>query len=89
MRHAARIDRNQVQITQALRAAGATVYPTHMVGAGFTDLVVGLRGRTFLLEVKSGAGALTEAEQDFAAGWRGHVAVVRSPEDALAVLGLA
>ena len=54
MRRAARIDRNQPDIIKALRYAGATVQPTHTLGKGCPDLLVGFRGENFLLEIKDG-----------------------------------
>jgi len=55
MRRAARIDANQPAIIAALRSIGATVQPLHAVGGGCPDLLVGLRGRNILMEVKDGA----------------------------------
>ncbi len=88
MRRAARVDRNQAALVAALRAVGASVTPTHFVGRGFPDLVVGLGGANFLLEVKTPVGELTQDEADFIARWRGQIAVVRTIDEALAVLGL-
>ena len=49
MRRAARVDANQIQIVSALRAAGAYVW---IIGLP-VDLLVGYKGHTFLVEVKS------------------------------------
>lgn len=86
-RRAARIDKNQTAIVSALRAVGATVATTHAVGAGFPDLVVGYRGVTYLLEVKSPRGRLTRDQVTWHGEWRGHVAVVRGEAQALAAIG--
>ena len=51
MRHALRVDANQKQVVSALEAAGATV---EVIGKP-VDLLVGFRGRFFLMEVKDGA----------------------------------
>jgi hypothetical protein len=93
MRRAARVDRNQPEIVQALRDAGASVTPLHMVGKGFPDLAVGRAGMTFLLEVKDGnkppsRRRLTADEEAFFNSWRGHAAVVESVDDALRAVGL-
>lgn len=86
---AKRTDSNQAEITAALRAAGASVTPTHMVGRGFVDLVAGFQGRTYLIECKSRNGALTADEWRFHSEWRGSaVVIVRSVADALKALGL-
>lgn len=93
MRRAAKVDRNQSEIVQALRDAGASVHPCHAAGQGFPDLAVGFRGKNYLIEVKDGALApsdrkLTPAQKEWHGGWKGHVAVVSSVEEALAVIGL-
>ena len=92
MRRAARTDANQAAIIEALRAIGASVRDTSAVGKGFPDLVAGYRGRTWLLECKDGrkppsARKLTPDQIEFKATWRGHWAVVNSPEEALEIVG--
>ena len=77
----------------ALRQVGASVQLIHTLGGGVPDLLVGFRCQNYLLEVKDGAkspGArkLTPAEVEWLSTWRGHVAVVCSSADALAVLGV-
>jgi len=87
MRRAARVDANQPAIVQALRAAWATVTPTHTVGQGFPDLVVGFRGRTVLLEVKLPHAGLTDDEAQWHAQWRGEAYIVHDVDEALRALG--
>ena len=92
MRRAARVDANQAQITAALRAAGATVQPLHMVGRGCPDLMVGFLGVNYLLEVKDGSKPpskqrLTEDEQQWHDMWDGQVATVNSADQALKAIG--
>lgn len=92
MRRAARTDANQAEIVDVLRRAGRSVSVTAGVGRGFPDLVVGHRGKTFLLEVKDGAQPpskqrLTEDEKLWHMEWRGHVAVVHSVAEAIAATG--
>jgi hypothetical protein len=43
-----RVDRNQAEIVEALREAGASVGHTHAVGHGFPDIVVGVPGLTIV-----------------------------------------
>ena len=43
-----RVDRNQPEIVDALRKAGASVGHTHAVGKGFPDIVVGVQGLTLV-----------------------------------------
>ena len=84
---AARVDANQAEITEALRGVGATVTPTHTVGKGFVDLVVGFRGENYLLELKTPHGGLSPWEQIWHDSWRGRAHIVRSVEDALTAIG--
>ena len=56
MRHAkSRVDDNQQAIVQGLRAAGCTVQSLADIGKGCPDIIVGLRSRNFLLEIKDGS----------------------------------
>lgn len=94
MRRAAKIDANQTQVVEALRAAGATVQSLAAVGQGVPDLLVGFRGQTVLLEVKDGRKPpskrrLTEQQLEWQGAWRGGaLAVVDGPDAALRVLGV-
>ena len=88
---AARVDENQAAIVDALRKAGASVFVTSKVGNSFPDLVAGYDGRTYLLEVKNplkpkADRQLTPHQAVFFAFWRGHVAIVMSPAEALQVV---
>lgn len=91
MRRAARVDANQAEIVAALRSAGASVYPTHALGKGFPDIVVGFRGVNYLMEIKDGSKPpskrqLTPDEAEFHAAWAGTVHIVESVDDALDVI---
>lgn len=94
MRRAAKKDRNHVEIVEALRKVGATVVDLGAVGHGVPDLLVGLGGKTMLMEVKDGkkcpsARHLTPDQERFFAGWHGGpLAVVDSVESALRMAGL-
>lgn len=92
MRRAARVDENQPEIVRVLRECGASVAVTSGVGAGFGDLVCGYRGVNFILELKDGSKSpgrqkLTPAEKKFHEEWRGQIAIVTNPVDALRVIG--
>ena len=91
MRRAAKTDANQAEIVAALRNIGASVHDTSAVGRGFPDLVVGMRGRNYLIECKDGAKVpsarkLTPDQIEFKATWRGHWAVAISAEDAVSIV---
>lgn len=87
MRRAARTDANKAAIVAALRSRGASVYDLKAP----VDLLVGLSGRTRLVEIKDGAKApskqaYTPAQVAFMALWTGEpVETVRSVADALAL----
>ena len=87
MTYAAKVDTNQPEIVDALRKAGATVQHLHTVGHGCPDILVCFRGVLSLMEIKSGRGKLTIDEQIWHASWGGHVAIVRSIEEALIAIG--
>lgn len=94
MRTRARVDANHSLIVRALRDAGCSV-ETRLaeIGFGCPDLLVGLRGQNFLLEIKNGLESpskrrLTEQEKVWHQTWRGQVSTVESVEDALRACGL-
>ena len=90
----AKIDANQTQVVEALRAAGATVQSLAAVGQGVPDLLVGFQGKTLLMEVKDGRKPpsqrqLTEDQLKWHGAWRGGpVAIVDGPDAALRMLGV-
>ena len=91
MRRAAKVDDNHAEIVRALSDVGCSVLSLAAVGMGAPDVLVGVRGRCFLLEIKDGDKSpsrrkLTEDQQTFHAGWRGHLAIVESVDDALRVV---
>jgi Holliday junction resolvase len=91
---AAKIDANQEQVVDVLRAVGATVQTLATVGKGVPDLLVGYQGKTLLLEVKDGrkppsARRLTEDQLKWHGAWRGGpLAVIDGPDAALRMLGV-
>jgi hypothetical protein len=95
VRRAAKIDANHTQVVEALRAAGATVQSLAAVGQGVPDLLVGIAGRTLLIEVKDGQKAksrqaLTPDQLAWHGAWRGGMlCVVDGPEAALRALKAA
>ena len=86
MRRAARVDANQDSIVSALRAAGAYVW---IIGLP-VDLLVGHKGHTFLVEIKTNAKKrLTTLQRDFFQSWSGGtLARVDSPDAALRMIGV-
>jgi hypothetical protein len=85
---AKRIDQNHVEIVHALRAVGASVLSLHTLGKGAPDLLVGFRGCTYLLEVKTLTGKLKDCQVEWHNAWRGHrPQTVQTVGQALAAIG--
>ena len=82
-----KIDGNQTEIIEALRAAGFYVFDCSRMGRGFPDLLVNSYARVVLMEIKTQEGRLTPAEQKFHAEYKGELYIVRSVEDALIAMG--
>ena len=88
MRRRAATDKNQASIVESLRRIGATVVSLHAVGNGCPDLVVGYRGKNFLMEVKNGS-KLREKQITFLESWKGQTCVVNNIEEALNIINEA
>jgi hypothetical protein len=83
-----KVDANQPEIVKALRKAGATVQPLHVIGRGCPDILVGWHGRNYLFEIKQAGCKLTGDEKDFHSQWLGQVGIVCKVEDALKLMEL-
>jgi len=88
-RYGNRKDANQGEIVQALKRVAASVF----VMDEPCDLLVGFRGKNYLLEVKDpkkppSKRRLTIAQADFRQTWYGQYAIVHSAEEALKVIGV-
>jgi hypothetical protein len=77
-----RPDSNQKKITDALTKIGASWYDASRVGE-IPDLIVGYRGCTTLMEIKTEKGKLSKRQLKWHEEWRGHSCVVRSPMQAI------
>lgn len=82
MRFKARTDSNHTEIVQIFRDMGCSVLSLAALGKGVPDLLIGLRGVTWLVEVKTPKGKLTSDQTGFTAAWQGSWAVVRDKEGA-------
>ncbi len=83
---AARTDSTHQEILAALRQAGADVLDMSRLGGNAPDLLVAHKTVLYLLEIKSARGQLSRGQSDFAARFPVHV--VRTPQEALAVIGV-
>lgn len=87
MRKRGRVDVGQAGIVYVLRRVGASVTSLSNVGGGCPDLLVGFRGRTYALEVKSPKGKRTDAQILWWADFKGAGGVVHSETEALKAIG--
>lgn len=87
MRHGRR-DSTHRDIRDGLRRLGCDVEDTADLGDDFPDLVVGYRGITYLLEVKSPGKKLRPGQAEKMRAWRGGPRVkVESLADAMKAVG--
>jgi uracil-DNA glycosylase len=82
-KYAKKVDLNQQEIIDALRACG---YSVVVIGEP-VDLLVGGRAHNWLFEVKRpGEKPRTKKQKEFLATWPGQVRVVETPEEAIRVV---
>ena len=90
-RYGARVDANQGEVVDAIRAVGGVVTYLFKVGGGVADLLVSFRRQWYVFEVKDGAKvasrrALNDDEKKWHAEQVAPVHIVTSVAEALAVL---
>ncbi len=78
-------DANELTIIAALRSVGASV--EQLSGTNIPDLLVGHKHTNWLFEVKAMKGELSDGQVKWQKRWGGHVHTVRTPEEALTILG--
>jgi Holliday junction resolvase len=67
-----KVDANQKEIVSAFISLGSSVLNLSRVGEGCPDLLIGYKGKTVLVEVKSTEKAkFTEPQIKFMQNWRG------------------
>lgn len=87
-KHRARVDANQPLVVSQFRELGCSVFPLHLVGKGFPDIIIAKHGVNVLVEIKDGSKApskrvLTDDEKKFHDNWKGWVAIVENFTDVL------
>lgn len=93
MRKRGRLDTNHPEIVAALADIGAKVLSLANMGNGTPDILVGFRGRLFLMEIKSAdrPAKLTPDEEKWHYEWAFcamyRVPIVRTVDDALRAIG--
>lgn len=83
-----RIDVNQPAIVKIFRELGCSVLILSDLGKGCPDILLGFRGKNYLIEIKNGARpksgrTLTPAEMRFFEGWLGQVDIIASEDEAI------
>jgi hypothetical protein len=86
-RTAARRDKNEAEIIDALRGVGCTVQ--QLSDRGVPDLLVARHGVNYLMEVKAPRGKVNDDQQAWHEQWDAPVYVVRNYLEALKVVGAA
>ena len=87
-----RTDANQKQIVAKFRKLGASVAIISEMGSGLPDLIIAYPGGfTALIEVKDGAKPLSQQkltfdEQEFFEKWPGHLYIIRSEDEVVALI---
>jgi Holliday junction resolvase len=66
-----KVDNNQLDIVKTFRSMGATVLNLSAVGKGCPDLLIGYKGISVLVEIKSKTGKFTEPQLKFMEQWQG------------------
>jgi len=78
-------DANHADVAGWFRDLGCSVFDTSALGGGFPDLVVGVKGLNFMVEVKTAHGKLTKDQRDLFAVWRGKIHVVSTMDDCISL----
>ena len=84
--YAKRVDANQKTIVECLRRAGFSVEHLHTQGKGCPDLLCGIAGKNFLVEIKDGAKTPSQAklnllQENWHKNWKGQSTVIKTIED--------
>jgi len=93
-RYAARVDENQTSIVNALRGVKASVQSLSREGMGVPDIMVGYQGKNYLMEIKNPKRTAKRQQPDsvwqqpWHDAWNGQVAVVRTIDEAMQVIGV-
>ena len=71
-----RTDENHSQVRAWYEELYCSVVDTHTLGGGFGDLIIGIAGRTEIVEVKTEHGHREASQIRFSRDWRGSPVVV-------------
>lgn len=76
------------------RIPGVSVRSIHTIGQGIGDLILGYKGKNYLIEVKDGSKSasrkkLTPDEERFHKEWTGQICIVENIDDIIDLLKTA
>jgi hypothetical protein len=83
-----KVDANQGQIVDALRAIGVSVQSLASIGKGCPDLIAAKGDKCWVIEVKGPKGSLTPDQEKWIGNWRGVVHIIRTVDEALKLVGV-
>jgi Holliday junction resolvase len=83
-----KVDANQGQIVDALRAIGVSVQSLASIGKGCPDLIAAKGDKCWVIEVKGEKGRLTPDQEKWIGNWRGVVHIIRTVDEALKLVGV-
>jgi Holliday junction resolvase len=83
-----KVDANQGQIVDALRAIGVSVQSLASIGKGCPDLIAAKGDKCWVVEVKGEKGRLTPDQEKWIGNWRGTVHIIRTVDEALKLVGV-
>jgi len=83
-----RVDANQREIIRAAEKMGASVIDLSQVGGGIPDILIGYRGKNYLIEIKNPetGGCLSDKQSSFVDNFRGDVRVIYDVQQLFFVL---
>lgn len=87
-----KVDSNQKRVMQLCRQIpGVSVVTIHTLGKGVPDLILGYKGKNYLIELKDGAKSesrkqLTNDEKEFHDKWQGQICIAEGIEDILKLI---
>ena len=93
-RYDAKTDQNHSALLKQIRKLpNVSVCDLSGAGGGVPDVMLGTKGANLLIEIKRpdvapSASKLNDKQEEWHGEWRGQVAIVRTLDDVLAVLGL-
>ena len=84
-----RTDLNHTEIVACLKQIGCTVVDLSQVGKGCPDILVGYRGKNYLLEIKRNKKqGLRKNQQEFFDKWFGQCCVITDEFEAFKEIGI-